>query len=108
VKEIGILRAMGATSSTIRRIFLLQGVLIGAVGTGIGAVLGVSISFVLAKTNLIRLPSDVYYIDHLPIKTDPMDILLIVLVATLIVLVASLYPAQRATKLDPVDAIRYG
>jgi len=108
IKEIGILRAMGATSRTIQNIFLLQGVLMGVIGNIIGVVLGVGISLVLAHTNFIKLPADVYYIDNLPIKIDPLDILAVVAAASLIVLLASLYPARRAAKLDPLDAIRYG
>lgn len=108
IKEIGILRAMGATSKVIHRIFLFQGILMGAVGTFIGTILGVTISLVLASTNLIRLPADVYYIDRLPIRLDPLDILTVVTAACIIVLIATLYPARRAAQLDPLDAIRYG
>lgn len=107
-KEIGILRAMGATGSTIHRIFLLQGVLMGSVGTMMGTGLGVVVSLILAHTNLIRLPADVYYIDHLPVQLEAADIITVVFAACLIVLVATLYPARRATQLDPLDAIRYG
>ncbi len=108
VKEIGILRAMGGTSALIRKIFLYQGMLMGFVGTSIGTVLGVVISLILAKTNIIRLPADVYYIDHLPIRLDPLDIITVICAALLIVFAATLYPSHKATQLDPVDAIRYG
>jgi lipoprotein-releasing system permease protein len=107
-KEIGILRAMGADGKTIHRIFLLQGALMGVVGTGIGAALGILIAFVLAKTNLIRLPADVYYIDKLPISVSPVDVATVVVAACVIVVLATLYPAKRATEIDPLDAIRYG
>ncbi len=107
-KEIGILRAMGADGKTIHRIFLLQGALMGIVGTGLGATLGILISLVLAKTNLIRLPADVYYIDKLPISLSPVDIVTVVVAAVVIVVLATLYPAKRATEIDPLDAIRYG
>jgi lipoprotein-releasing system permease protein len=107
-KEIGILRAMGADGKTIHRIFLLQGTLMGVVGTGIGAALGILISIVLAKTNLIRLPPDVYYIDKLPISLSPVDIITVIVAACAIVVLATLYPAKRATEIDPLDAIRYG
>lgn len=108
IKEIGILRAMGATANTIKKIFLYQGLIMGLVGNAIGVLGGLGISYFLAKTKLIRLPGDVYYIDHLPIRIVPFDILLVVTVAALIVLMAAIYPAGKAAKLDPLDAIRYG
>lgn len=108
VKEIGILRAIGATPGTIGRIFLWQGFLMGLVGTSIGALLGVSLAWFLSKTNLIHLPADVYYIDRLPVRLDALDIGAVVMAASAIVLVATLYPAYRAAKVDPLDAIRYG
>lgn len=108
IKEIGILRAMGATRGTIRKIFLFQGVLMGVMGTFIGTALGIAISLVLAKTQLIKLPADVYYIERLPIRLDPMDIAMVMGAACLIVLIATFYPANRAAELDPLDAIRYG
>ncbi|MCG3203875.1 MAG: Lipoprotein-releasing system transmembrane protein LolE [Elusimicrobia bacterium] len=108
IKEIGILRAMGATKNTIHRIFLIQGILMGAMGTFIGATLGIGISILLAKTNFIRLPADVYYIDRLPIRLDGWDIATVIGAACLIVLVATLIPARRAAELDPLEAIRYG
>jgi lipoprotein-releasing system permease protein len=80
----------------------------GVVGTGIGAALGILIAFVLAKTNLIRLPADVYYIDKLPISVSPVDVATVVVAACVIVVFATLYPAKRATEIDPLDAIRYG
>jgi lipoprotein-releasing system permease protein len=108
VREIGILRAMGADAGLIHRTFLLKGFLMGAIGTLVGLILGVGISILLAKTNLIKLPADVYYIDKLPIRLDPMDILMVVTAAVGIVLVATLFPARKAAKLDPIEAIRYG
>lgn len=107
-REIGILRAMGADAGVIRRIFLIQGALMGALGTAIGLVLGVGISLVLQKTQLIRLPSDVYYIDRLPIRLVASDIALVAFSALFIVIVATVYPARRAAALDPLEAIRYG
>ena len=108
IREIGILRAMGATRKTIHRIFLYQGILMGVVGTAIGSVLGIGVSMILARTNFIRLPADVYYIDRLPVRLDPIDIATVIVAACFIVLIATLYPARRAAELDPLDAIRYG
>ena len=108
VKDIGILRAMGAPQGFIKRVFLYQGLLMGIIGNIIGSILGVSISLFLSKTNIIRLPADVYYIDHLPIHILPFDILFVVFVSLLIVLLATFYPAHKAAHLDPLDAIRYG
>lgn len=107
-KEIGILRAMGANAKIVREIFLIQGTLMGVMGTCLGTLVGIGLSFVLAHTNFIQLPADVYYIDHLPIRIDPLDIGVVVVAAVLIVVLATLLPANRATKIDPVEAIRYG
>ncbi|MFN0118692.1 MAG: FtsX-like permease family protein [Elusimicrobiota bacterium] len=108
IKEIGILCAMGATSKTIHNIFLLQGLFMGTLGTMIGAVFGVVGALVLKHSNLISLPADVYYIDKLPVKIIWGDIFLVVTVAILIVLIATIYPARRASKIDPIEAIRFG
>ncbi|OVE76133.1 hypothetical protein BVX98_06550 [bacterium F11] len=108
VKEIGILRAMGATPQIIRKIFLYQGLLMGIVGNFIGIIIGVGISLFLAKSNIIHLPADVYYIDKLPIRLIPIDICSVVILSLLIVVVATIYPANKAAQLDPLDAIRYG
>jgi len=107
-KDIGILRAMGATPRTIHNIFLLQGFLMGFIGCVIGVFIGIGGSLLLAKTNFIRLPADVYYIDHVPIRLDFTDIISVVGLAVAIIILASLYPAWRASKQDPLDAIRYG
>jgi lipoprotein-releasing system permease protein len=73
-----------------------------------GLFLGLGVALILSKTNFIRLPADVYYIDRLPIQIEFMDILSVLIACFVIVLVATIYPAQRAAKLDPVEAIRYG
>jgi lipoprotein-releasing system permease protein len=105
-REIGILRAMGATRGTIQRIFLFKGFLMGLIGTGVGTALGLGISFLLKHYEFVKLPADVYYVERLPVKVVPGDVVLVAAAAVLIVLLATLYPARAAAKLDALDAIR--
>jgi lipoprotein-releasing system permease protein len=105
-REIGILKAMGLPSSAIRNIFLVQGLVIGAVGTGLGLVLGFAGALALDKYKFIKLDPSVYFIDHLPVTTQPRDVIVIVVASLLIAALATLYPAIQAAKLYPVDAIR--
>lgn len=106
-REIGILRAMGMPARSIRRIFLLQGVVIGAVGTGGGLALGLCVAVLLERYHLIALDPKIYYIDHLPVYTDPVDVLLIAGASLAIAALATLYPATQAARLYPVEAIRH-
>jgi lipoprotein-releasing system permease protein len=106
-REIGILKAMGMTARSIRRIFLAQGVVIGLVGTLAGLVLGMIVAFALERYRLIRLDPAVYFIDHLPIDSRPFDVALIVLASLGIAALATLYPARQAARLYPVEAIRH-
>ncbi len=105
-REIGILRAMGATRGAIQRIFLLKGFLMGLIGTGIGTLLGLGISFLLKHYEFVKLPADVYYVERLPVKVVFGDVFLVAVAAVVIVLLATLYPARAAAKLDALDAIR--
>jgi lipoprotein-releasing system permease protein len=106
-REIGILKSMGMTDGAVLRIFMLQGIIIGAVGTVIGGLLGGSIIWVIDHYELIRLPGEVYFIDTLPFALDPFDVVLIVVVSMLIAFGATIYPARQASRLLPVDAIRH-
>ena len=106
-KDIGILKAIGATNSNVMGIFALQGIFIGAIGTSLGSLLGVGICYLLKTYNFINLPKEVYYIDKLPVKLDQGDIRLIVTSSILISVVATLYPAFKASRLDPAEALRY-
>ena len=114
-KDIAILKSMGAPSKGILRIFIIEGGVIGVVGTFFGTVVGLATALNLEKVsgfveNLFGfkiLPSDVYYIDKLPSQVNPLDIGLIVMTAILISLLATLYPSWRASKLDPAEALRY-
>jgi lipoprotein-releasing system permease protein len=106
-KEIGILKAMGMRARSIRRVFLAQGLVIGVVGTLSGLLLGIAASLALGKYKFIRLNPEVYFIDHLPVQTDVSDVLLTVFASIAIAAVATIYPAQQAAKLYPIDAIRH-
>jgi lipoprotein-releasing system permease protein len=106
-RDIAILKTMGARASSIRRIFLLQGIIIGLVGTGGGTLLGVALIFVLDRFKLIHVPIDVYQISYIPFTLLPLDLLTVVTAAMLICLVATLYPSRQAAKLDPAQALRY-
>jgi len=105
-KEIGILRAMGMPATSIRRIFLAQGFMIGVVGTLLGLALGLAASIALDVGKLIKLDPQVYFIDHLPVARQPLDIATTVLASLLIAAVATIYPAVQASRLLPVEAMR--
>lgn len=105
-REIGILKAMGVRSTAIRNIFFLQGLVIGAVGTLLGVTLGFAGTLALDRYKFIKLDPQVYFIDHLPVNTQPQDVILIVIASLLIGALATLYPAIQAAKLYPVEAIR--
>jgi len=114
-KDIAILKSMGASSMGILKIFIIEGGVIGVVGTFFGTVIGLATALNLEKVsgfveNLFGfkiLSSDVYYIDKLPSQVNPLDIALIVMTAILISLLATLYPSWRASRLDPAEALRY-
>ncbi|MBN1931213.1 MAG: lipoprotein-releasing ABC transporter permease subunit [Desulfobacterales bacterium] len=107
-KDIAILKAMGATDKSIKRIFVLKGMVIGFIGTILGVCLGSIICSLLKHYKFIELPSDVYYITNLPVRLEALDVFLIASAAMVICFLATLYPARQASKLNPVEAIRYG
>ena len=107
-KDIAILRTMGATGRGIKKIFVLQGMFIGLIGTTAGVAIGSTLCWLQTKYQLIRLPGDVYYITALPIDLRIADLAVVALSAIAICFLATLYPAHQAARLDPVEAIRYG
>jgi len=106
-KDIAVLMAMGSTSRQIMRIFMLQGIVIGVAGTIIGAILGISVSWFLDHYRLIKLPLDVYFIPFLPFRLRVTDLALITGTAVLVSFLSTLYPALRASKINPAEALRY-
>ncbi|MDR1926477.1 MAG: ABC transporter permease [Endomicrobium sp.] len=107
-KEIGIMCAMGFSKFSVSKIFFYAGLIVGLIGTAVGIVLGLTISFILKYFDIFRLPKDVYYIDKLPVSIVPSDIIVVVVSAFIITIIAGIYPAYQISKLDPLEAIRYG
>ncbi len=106
-KEIGILVAMGATSKDISRIFILQGLVVGVIGTASGLFIGWLVLFIQQTFHILRLPPEVYLLEEFPVLMNPMDFLYVGIVGVLLCLLAAVYPARQASRLDPVEAIRY-
>ncbi len=106
-RDIAILMSMGATKENIKRVFILQGVIIGVIGTAFGIVIGHAISYVADKYHLISLAPDVYTIAWVPFRAEPFDTVIVALSAILISFLATLYPSAAASRLQPVEALRY-
>jgi len=114
-KDIAILKSMGATSKSIMKIFIIQGVTIGAVGTLLGCMGGLSVAFNLEKISVFIeklfgfkiLPGDVYYLSQLPSQVNYSDVVIIVIGTVLICFLSTIYPSRRASSLDPAEALRY-
>ncbi len=107
-RDIAILKTMGATRRSITIVFMLQGTLIGLAGTVAGVALGLGLSFVLDRYKLVRIPTDVYQIAHVPFAVDALSVTVVALSALLICFLATIYPSRQAAKLKPVEALRYG
>jgi len=106
-RDIAILKTMGASARSVTVVFLLQGLIIGVVGTTVGAAAGWGISKVFDRYQLIRVPIDIYQVSHLPFTVLPLDLLLVISIAMLICFLATIYPSRQAAKLDPAQALRY-
>jgi lipoprotein-releasing system permease protein len=106
-RDIAILKAMGTSSPRIMRIFMLQGLIIGTTGTTLGAILGLVLCWVLDRYRLIQIPMDVYNVSYVPFVVEPLNFTVVVVSAVLISFLATLYPSRQASRLDPVQALRF-
>ena len=106
-RDIAILKTMGASSKSITLIFLLQGTIIGVIGTIIGAVAGAGLAYVFDKYRIITIPGDIYQVSYLPFKLVLGDFVAVVIGAVIVCFFATLYPSRQAAKLDPAQALRY-
>lgn len=108
LRDIGIMRAMGATPANIRRIFLWEGFLIGTMGIALGLALGFLLCWIIATFNIVELPGDIYYVTRVPVSIHTGDIIAIVLGSYVLCFLATVYPSRRASSVSPVEAIHYG
>ncbi|MBF0569066.1 MAG: lipoprotein-releasing ABC transporter permease subunit, partial [Nitrospirae bacterium] len=106
-REIAILKTMGATNSGIMWIFMIQGLFIGLAGTIIGLAGGSITCFLLDSYEIIKLPADVYYLSHLPVKVKLLDFMLVAASALTISFLSTIYPAYQAARLNPIEPLRY-
>ena len=107
-KDIGLLKAMGATPRQVRRIFWIEGSIIGGAGVVMGLVLGLLLCFIIWRYPIVELPGDIYYLSRVPVAVEISDVLAVMGMGVLLSLLATVYPAFRAAKVNPVEAIHYG
>lgn len=108
LRDIGIMRAMGASPSNIRRIFMFEGVFIGSAGILSGFALALILCWAISTFNIVELPGDIYYLTKVPVSIELMDVLSVMAGSYFLCFLSALYPAFKASKINPVDAIRYG
>ena len=106
-KDIAILKSMGATSASVMKIFMLEGSVIGVIGTTLGTGAGILICWLADTYKWFSLPGGSYYLTHLPFTVTGLDVLLVVVSSLVICFLSTVYPAKQASKLDPVVVFRY-
>ncbi len=107
-KDIGILKSMGVTRWGISRVFVYIGTILGSFGIVLGSFVGIAVSFILKKYDIIKLPADVYFISKLPVRMEIFDISWVIVVSFLITLLATVWPSYKAGKMNSADILRYG
>ena len=108
LRDIGIMRAMGASPKLIRKVFLWEAMVIATLGITLGLLLACLLCWIIATFNIVELPGDIYYLTKVPVRMQLWDMLSVVGGSYLICFVAGLYPAVKASRVHPTDAIRYG
>jgi lipoprotein-releasing system permease protein len=106
-RDIAILKTMGTSSPRIMRIFMMQGLIIGSIGTAVGGVCGLVLCWVLDRYRLIQIPMDVYQVSYVPFVVEPLDLAVVIVSAIVICFLATIYPSRQASRLDPVQALRF-
>ncbi len=106
-REIGILQAMGLPAPSVGRVFLAQGSIVGLVGTSVGMVLGLGVSLLIDRSGWIRIDPAVYFIDHLPVHVEALDVMVVVVISLAVTVLATIHPSRAAARLTPVEAIRH-
>ena len=106
-KDIGILKSMGSTNASVMKIFMFEGLVVGAVGIILGSAFGYLLCWIQRSFNIISLPPEIYFISTLPVEMRPLDFILVASAAMILTFLATVYPARRAAQLSPVEAIRY-
>lgn len=105
-RDIAILKTMGASSRRVMGIFMMQGVVIGGVGTTVGALSGLALCWFLDRYQVIQIPMDVYQVSHVPFVVLPEDLAVVIISTVLICFLATIYPSRQASALDPIQALR--
>ena len=106
-RDIAILKTMGTSSRRVMTIFMLQGLVIGLIGTAVGAVSGLALCWVFDRYRLIQIPMDVYQVSYVPFVVEPFDFMVVIVSAVAICFLATIYPSRQASRLDPVQALRF-
>ncbi|MBU0529428.1 ABC transporter permease [bacterium] len=107
VREIGTLLSLGLSKKHVKRIFLLEGLIIGVMGSLLGLIIAIGLATLQIKFQIFTLPEDIYFMDHIPVKINWLNTLIIISIGMISAIVASLWPVYRASKINPAEALRY-